>query len=221
MTKLKIFILTVGILMVAATPASAAIAPHPETTVANPDSVVEKKAVEPALCRNLFVELFGPSTFGVFGLGYDSRFRAGSVFGYRVGVSYINVHDSDPGGFFYQIYSKGVSFPLEVNAIMGKRKSKFEVGIGMIPSIVYRQEDRWGNPYHKDEFGYPAFDWSTHIEKEGTCINIMGLMNIGYRYQRRHGFFFRTGITYLIGDYKCSPVDGAYLIPYFGFGYTF
>lgn len=219
MMKRKIFVLAAAILIVAAT--SAAIGPLPEATVANPDSVAEKKAVEPSLCRNIFVELFGPSTFGVFGLGYDSRFRAGSVFGYRVGVSYINTYESDPYGFYYDIYSKGVGFPLEVNAIMGKRKSKFELGIGMIPSIVYRRENIWDTNQTKDEFGYPAFDRLTHIEKEGTRINIMGLMNIGYRYQRSHGFFFRTGLTYLIGDYKCSPVDGAYIIPYFGFGYTF
>lgn len=59
------------------------------TIKTNVDSV-STGDLQQAMSRNIFAEFFGPS-FGV-GLGFDSRFRPGSVFGYRVGLSLRPAH---------------------------------------------------------------------------------------------------------------------------------
>lgn len=215
MEKLKICLLLAVLLW--ALPAVADESTLTDTAIITEDSATVKKEVPKGLSRTLFLELGGPS-FGV-GLGYDSRFRPGSVFGYRTGLSYTNGSNQTVFGDYW-LYYKGVSIPLEVNAIMGKRKSKFEVGIGMIPSILKMEEHGWIYTTPTDESGDFSSYYFKYYEKKGTRVNIMGMFNIGYRYQRRHGFFMRVGLTYIIGDYKCSPIDGAIILPYIAFGYT-
>lgn len=168
------------------------------------------------ISRNIFVELGGP-TLGV-GIGYDQRFTPTSVFGFRAGLSFTNGSWDDSGWFgaydggaFTNVDFKGVTIPLEVNAIMGKRASKFELGIGATPCILHRHEVKyWGC--------YP--DISEPEITDGTKINIFGTLNIGYRLQRKSGFFMRAGLSFLLGDIKCSPIDGLLLIPYISLGYT-
>ncbi len=43
-------------------------------------------------------------------------------------------------GVIKDVDSKGVSIPLEINAIMGKRASKFEIGLGVTAYLVHRDE---------------------------------------------------------------------------------
>lgn len=168
------------------------------------------------ISRNLFFELAGPS-FSC-GIGYDQRFRPNSVFGFRAGVGFINCSYSDSpwygacdGGPYTRVESKGVTFPLEINAIMGKRASKFELGIGATSCLLNRIEEK-----------YMADNWDRFYfyKKEGMRVNIMGFLNIGYRLQRKSGFFMRTGFTFFIGDLKYSPIDGK--LPWFNLslGYT-
>ncbi|MDE6380607.1 MAG: hypothetical protein K2L11_09055 [Muribaculaceae bacterium] len=162
------------------------------------------------------MELGGPS-FGI-GIGYDQRFKANSVFGFRTGLSFTNGSWDDggwfgayDGGAYTDVDFKGVTLPLEANAIMGKRASKFELGIGATPCILHRHEVKH-SAWHS---GYSE----THI-KDGVRLNIFGTLNIGYRLQRKSGFFLRAGFTFLIGDLKCSPMDGLLLIPNLSLGYT-
>lgn len=181
------------------------------------DSIESATNSPKSLCRNLFVEFGGPS-FGIVGLGFDSRFKPGCAFGYRVGLSfvdgsYINHVDDQ------QLYYNGVNIPLEVNAIMGKRKSKFELGLGAVPSILHRKEYVTEYYWTEDKDGYGEYNYN-YTTKEGIRLNIMGIINIGYRYQRQSGFFMRVGFTFLLGDLKCSPIDGIFLIPNIAFGYT-
>lgn len=215
MEKLKIWML-LAVLSWTLT-AKADESPRTNSGIIVEDSTVVKKKVPQGLCRTLFFEFGGPS-FGL-GLGYDSRFRPGSVLGYRAGISITNGSNGTVFGD-YRSYYKGVSIPLELNAIMGKRKSKFEVGIGMIPSILRHEEHGWSYKTSVDELGHIRFDEFKTFHRKKTRIDIMGMLNIGYRYQRQHGFFMRVGLTYLIGDYKCSPIDGAIIMPYIAFGYT-
>ncbi len=166
------------------------------------------------ISRNLFVEFWGPS-LGI-GLGYDQRFRPNSVFGFRAGIAYTNGSCDDAGywgaydgeGYRY-VKFKGVTLPLEANAIFGKRASKFELGIGATPSILNRNERFY--------LGWPHGSVKT---KDGVRLNIFGTMNIGYRLQRKSGFFFRVGLTFLVGDLDCSPFDGLLCMPNLSFGYT-
>ena len=168
------------------------------------------------ISRNFFAEFGGPS-FGI-GVGYDQRFRPGSIFGFRAGMAFTSGSWDDSGwwgaydgGAYTDLDFKGVTLPLEVNVIMGKRASKFELGVGATPCILHRHEVRY---------------WGCHPEHSGTDItdgvrlNIFGTLNMGYRLQRKSGFFLRAGFTFLFADLKCSPVDGLLFIPNLSIGYT-
>lgn len=191
-----------------------------ESEVVNVSGSPETAAVcqksDDLISRNIFVELGGP-TLGV-GIGYDQRFKPTSVFGFRTGLSFTNGSWDDSGWFgaydggaFTNVDFKGVTIPLEVNAIMGKRASKFELGLGATPCILHRHEVKyWGC--------YP--DNPEPEITDGTRINIFGTLNIGYRLQRKSGFFMRAGLSFVLGDIKCSPIDGLLLIPYISLGYT-
>ncbi len=111
---------------------------------------------------------------------------------------------------YTEVDFKGVTFPLEVNAIMGKRASKFELGLGATPCILNRYEER----HIYSNYTYNVYN------KEGIKLNFFGTLNIGYRLQRKSGFFLRAGMTFVIGDLKCSPMDGIFLIPNLSLGYT-
>lgn len=180
-------------------------------------SVSENHSVSPtesiqSPSRNVFAEFFGPS-FGI-GVGFDSRFRQGSYFGYRVGLAFTD--GSSDGGYdnyYRDIHFNGITIPLEVNAIFGNGKSKFEIGVGITPAILKRRDMKYIHPWNWDED-------EQVIYKHGTKLNVIGTLNIGYRYQRESGFFMRIGLTGIIGDWDCSPVDGVWLLPNLSLGYT-
>ena len=181
------------------------------SATASSDSINTNQISDDLISRNLFVEFGGP-TLGV-GIGYDQRFKPNSVFGFRAGVSFTNGSFDDGGwwGAYYEDYTKvdfsGVTLPLEANAIMGKRASKFELGVGATPCILKRTDTNYLN-------------WHHYTIKQGVRLNIFGTLNVGYRLQRKSGFFLRAGLTFLIGDLKCSPLDGLLLIPNLSLGYT-
>ncbi len=180
------------------------------------DSIIVNNRSAELISRNLFVELWGPS-FGI-GLGYDQRFKPNSPFGFRVGIAYTNGNadgtgywDNHVNTYYSYVEFKGVTFPLEANAILGNRASKFELGIGATPCILDRYEmkySRFGGSHSSSDI------------RDGVRLNIFGTMNIGYRLQRNSGFFFRVGLTFMVGDLDCSPFDGLLCWPNISFGYT-
>ncbi len=165
------------------------------------------------ISRNLFIEFGGPSC-GV-GIGYDQRFKPNSVFGFRTGISFTNGTFDNGGlwgandGYYNEVDFSGVTLPLEVNAIMGNRASKFELGVGATPCILERTERTYSGWHH-----------APYADKHGVKLNIMGTINIGYRLQRKSGFFLRVGFTFLLVDLKYSPMDGLLLMPNLSLGYT-
>lgn len=184
------------------------------TVITYSDTTSISHKTDDLISRNLFVEFGGPS-LGI-GIGYDQRFKPNSVFGFRTGISFTNGSWDDNGWFGYQkndytsLEFKGVTLPLEANAIMGKRASKFELGIGATPCILHRHE----------EHHYGWYDDHRVVVKDGVKLNIFGTLNIGYRLQRKSGFFMRAGLTFVIGDLKYSPIDALLLIPNLSLGYT-
>lgn len=185
---------------------------NPATEVA--DSV--QKISEP-MSRNLFVEFGGPG-YCVASLGYDQRFRPGSAFGFRAGFSVIS-GSGDNNGWFGASYEgdiyryvefKGITLPLEVNAIVGKRASKFELGLGVTPCILDRHYRKY----------YEKANPPRVVESNGVRLNAFWIFNVGYRLQRKSGFFLRTGLTFGGGSIKSATFDGALLLPYLSLGYT-
>ncbi len=187
-----------------------------DISVSAADSISSNTIYDEAISRNLFVELWGPS-LGI-GLGYDQRFKADSPFGFRAGISYTNGNadniehwDNHVNTYYTYVEFKGVTLPLEANAILGNRASKFELGIGATPCILDRYEIKYSR------FGGSP---SSSDIKDGVRLNIFGTMNIGYRLQRKTGFFFRVGVTFMVGGIECSPFDGLLCMPNLSFGYT-
>ena len=179
------------------------------TNIESRDSVTSNLKSDNVISRNLFVEFGGPS-FGI-GIGYDQRFKPESALGFRAGIAFTN-GSAENGSWskpniglndHTEVDFKGVTLPFEINGILGNRASKFELGVGATPCILDRAE------------------WENHrFTKQGVKLNIFGTLNIGYRLQRKSGFFLRAGITFLLGNLKCSPMDGLFLIPNLSLGYT-
>ena len=77
--------------------------------------------------KSIYLELLGPSM--MVGINYDARFKEGSPWGYRTGLGF---GYSESNWFFGDATSTRVySVPLEVNYLIGKRKSKLELGVGV------------------------------------------------------------------------------------------
>ncbi len=171
---------------------------------------------------NIYGQLFGSST--VVGVGIDSRFRTGGVLGYSAGVGFTSVScDNDPVGplsTYKDVKSRGLSIPLEVNAILGSRASKFEVGVGFTTFFVNRDETSLYAVITPDDEGNVEDYHFEMDQKKGFRPNIMGTLNLGYRLQRKSGFFMRLGLTFLVGDLKISPIDGLVALPNICLGYT-
>lgn len=170
---------------------------------------------EKPMYRNIYVELFGASN--LIGISYDSRIKPGSPFGFRAGVAYAY---GESRGFFDHMSDKASYFsvPAAFNCILGKRKSKFEVGFG-INMGIFSIEDYT----NLDADGYPTIFNPTYVIRETR--NIFGyyfFSDIGYRYQRENGFMLRVGVSpsfSFAGDHGVSKTP--FLYPYLSLGYTF
>lgn len=170
---------------------------------------------------NIYGQIAG--TGNGIGIGFDSRFKTGGVLGYSAGISFVDIgyRDHYTGGYnFRDVDCQGISIPLEVNAIMGKKASKFEVGLGFVTYLVDRQQDFNMREYFYDE--KEDFTWTSDISsrKNGFRPNIAGSINIGYRLQRQSGFFMKLGLSVLFGNLSCSPFDGVIALPNICLGYT-
>lgn len=172
---------------------------------------------------NLYGQFLGPST-GI-GVGFDSRFKTGGILGYSAGLAFADISWSNDDGldgcfFSEDVKSRGLSIPLEINAILGKHASKFEIGLGMTTYLINRDERHYKTIFFPSE-GDDAWDFESYsTRKKEFRPNIIGTINIGYRLQRKSGFFMKVGLSLLIGDMKCSPVDGVVALPNLCVGYT-
>ena len=94
-------------------------------------------AQEQEKTRSLSVELLGAQN--VAGINYDSRFKGNSGWGYRVGIGY---GYGDNSSWVDQKIS-GVGVPLELNYLLGEKKSKLEVGFGASLGMYHIKETSW------------------------------------------------------------------------------
>lgn len=167
----------------------------------------KSKADEQNRTHNVYVNFF--ESINIVSVNYDTRFSGNSVLGWHGGIGYI------PFDF------GGVSLPVGVNAILGRRASKFEIGVTFTPCLSAWKESESvmsieGNTFHKYTNYYGPIKWK---------VGFVAGLDIGYRLQRKRGFFFRTGLSVpVVGrNIYINPLAIAFmsLIPYFSFGYTF
>ncbi|MBD5305558.1 MAG: PorT family protein [Bacteroides sp.] len=173
------------------------------------DINVQTAVMEKApIYRNVYGELFGASD--VIGVNYDQRFKAGSHWGFRAGIGYGFFSDT---GFIGTSADHSISIPLAVNAIFGKKRNFFEVGVGYAPIIGFEKERIYLQPDGSVDMDHPSYE-NTHTEYYTKIF-----VDLGYRYQRENGFLLRAGLSpCIIGQ---LPFCILRFIPYVGIGYTF
>lgn len=173
---------------------------------------------EAPLYRSIYAELFGASN--LIGISYDSRIKPGSPFGYRAGISYLrgtadsNLHVGDHTVYYSNEELNGFAVPLEFNCILGKRKSKFEVGFGVSLGVYTTQKYTY-----LDGGFFPSYDNSSSVTH--NKFGYFFFSNIGYRYQRKNGFMLRVGFSPSFsfgGNHGITKYPILY--PYLSLGYT-
>lgn len=80
--------------------------------------------------KNIFVEFLGSNL--LVGVNYDMRLRKGKMdgIGFRVGVGGISVSGFDQNT---ELNLGIVTFPIEFNQVVGKRRSSLISGVGLLP----------------------------------------------------------------------------------------
>ena len=162
------------------------------------------------------MELGGASN-GV-GLSYDARFKEGSPWGYRAGLGW--AYTSESSLFFDSQSIRYYSSMLEVNYLLGKRKSKLEIGLGTSLGFANR---------HYNEIKITKIEQtpdggiieSMSIPKKDNIFSYFFYANVGYRHQSKNGLQWRIGISPSFNFGGKNAVDKPALYPYFSLGYAF
>ena len=166
--------------------------------------------------KSLYAELLGASN--LIGVNYDSRFKPNSPWGYRVGLGY--TYSKNYNMFSGSNSLKGVDVPLEANYLLGKKRSKLELGLGLNLGYYTEKYDVWTLKKVLEEDGIPYYTTEYAGEDSHSTWGYYCFGNIGYRYQPSHGFQFRAGISpsfNLGGKHAISKS----VFPYISFGYVF
>lgn len=166
--------------------------------------------------KSMYLELFGASN--IVGVNFDSRLKPNSPWGYRVGLGY--TYSKNYGLLSGSNSIRGVDVPIEANYLLGKKRSKLEMGLGVNLGYYKEKYDKWDLKEVKKEDGITYYEG---IYAGEDCRSLWGYYcfgNIGYRYQPSHGFQFRAGISpsfNLGGKHAVSKS----VFPYISFGYVF
>lgn len=165
--------------------------------------------------HSLYGEIGGPG----WGLSanWDARFKTASPWGYRIGLSWAGRWDNSAGIHTHTIY---YGLTTGVNYLIGKRKSKLELGAGNQLRLI---SSKLAYASYLDVTG----DISVQTKNKTQARDFL-YMNIGYRHVSSHGFLFRCGLTPMVNitkgwdDSNDSYSKGAvFFAPYVSFGKAF
>lgn len=165
--------------------------------------------------KSVYLELLGPSM--MVGINYDARFKEGSPWGYRTGLGF---GYSESNWFFGDATSTRVySIPLEVNYLIGKRKSKLELGVGVNVGL-------YNDHYRVTQYEAPSNPSGSYVTKTVSFsenkVSAFGYTDVGYRYTSTRGFQFRVGLTTALTlDKTRQSAHTVMAAPYISFGKAF
>lgn len=146
--------------------------------------------------KNIYAEFLGSHILG--GINYDMRLKKGKMdgIGFRAGV----------GGLRASAFAENtsvsigiVTFPLEFNHLVGKKRSSFVSGIGLLP--VYAAVNADGEITN-----------NKFIQEEGFGL-VGGFMTFGYRYQPRE-----TGLMFQVNWNPLMIRKSGFTMGWFGLG---
>lgn len=166
--------------------------------------------------KSLYAELLGASN--LIGVNYDSRFKPNSPWGYRVGLGY--TYSKNYNMFSGSNSLKGVDVPLEANYLLGKKRSKLELGLGLNLGYYTEKYDVYTITNIGEEGGITYYTTEYAGEDSHSTWGYYFFGNIGYRYQPSHGFQFRAGISPSFNFGGKHAVTKS-IFPYISFGYVF
>lgn len=147
--------------------------------------------------KSVYLELLGNSV--AYSVNFDMRFKRNQQdgLGFRVGAGGFSITGFNSDGI--EVKANLWTFPLELNYLMGKKRSAFETGIGVSPLLL-------GAKIEIDD---------DKIAGTGSGANVF--LNLGYRFQPlKNGFTARINWTPIINS-------GGFIPLWFGIslGYSF
>lgn len=177
-------------------------------------SVVTASAQSADRWRSVNVELMGASS--MVGVNYDSRFRAGSPWGYRVGLSW---GYSDNDNFFSGGSSSLRAYlaPVAVNYLLGNKRHSLELGFGASLGLCNVHET-----YFREL--EPSTAGEDSFELYGHSRNTFGYYmfgDIGYRFTADNGFQLRVGMNPSFNFGDAHGLKKELFFPYVSFGFAF
>ena len=166
--------------------------------------------------QSIYLELFGASN--IAGVNYDARFKTTSPWGYRIGLSYTYSEQYSMFSGSNSLY--GPDIPLEINYLLGKKRSKLDLGLGLNLGYYTEKYDTWYIKQTGEVNGIPYYESEYAGEAKHSLWGYFFFGNIGYRYQPTRGFQFRAGLSpsFNLGG-QHAVTKG--IFPYVSFGYAF
>jgi hypothetical protein len=159
----------------------------------------ESKKIKKIQAKNKFVFLEALGSGGAYSINYDFRFNReiADKWGLRTGVEYLNIKTVNFSGD--KLSYATLLFPFMVNYLAGKKNGFFELGLGAVYVIKWKQGKLLAQEY---EYFIPYL---------GRRIpNVYGTVSAGYRHQSVKGkILWGISITPLIGN--------SFIIPGIGF----
>lgn len=165
--------------------------------------------------RSVNVEVMGASS--LVGVNYDSRFKAGSPWGYRVGLSWgysSNDNFMNGGGSSLRAYLA----PVGINYLLGNKRHSLELGFGASLGVCNVHEQYYWE--RAGEGSDAGSTWDTY----GSSRNSFGYYmfgDVGYRFKADNGFQLRAGLNPSFNFGDKYGLKKEVFFPYVSFGYAF
>lgn len=169
--------------------------------------------------KSVYLEVFGPSN--LIGVSYDARIKSGSNLGYRVGLGYMAGYTDNFFCNYESHHQNAITVPLELNYLIGKGKSKLEIGAGSNIGMYHVSGTVFKCDYvPKDDGLYEQINLRDEHYSE-TKFGYYMYGNVGYRHTAKNGFQFRCGVNPSFNFGDKHGLKKAVLYPYVSFGYAF
>ncbi len=162
----------------------------------NPPSTKEGSNPFDSYHKNIYLEFLGSHL--LFGANFDMRLNKGRMdgIGIRAGVGGLSASGYDQNT---KVDLGIVTFPLEFNHLIGKKRSYFLTGVGLLPVYASISADGQLSDYE-------------YIKDEGFGL-VGGFLTMGYRFQP-----LKTGVMFQVNWNPMILRGSGFNVGWFGIG---